>query len=367
MKPRTLTKLTASHCISTIIYLNLRMNFTKSESLFRSFFIVSFFLVAASTNLMGQQIQTYVDRDSVQVGDIISYSVVIDGRMNLTSYPSEDAFTGDFEMISRQRFQVTAQRDSIVYQLQFFGVDDTILPRHEFHLSSAEGDTTLLSNRVPLGFKSSLSESDEEFRPFKPIYDFATSYWLYLILLLILIIATWLIWRYMKNKNKDEPIEIPPFQMEPFINPVDELVKSVKSLENEFPYQSDKEFEQFYIELGDAIRKYLKRVHKFQALEMTTGEIIREMQKLNLSYNLIQSTRKVLNEADIVKFANFKPDNEQLREALNAAFSFIETVKEIDHERVNYIEYQHNEMQYELKEKYELKHGLKKNNKETEE
>lgn len=362
-----LYKIATDPCISTIQTLEYRMNFTKSESLLRSLFIVLFLLIIAPVDLLGQQIQTYVDRDSVQIGDIINYSIVIDGPMNLTNYPAEADFTEDFEMITRQRFQVTAQRDSIVYRLQFFGVDDALIPPKEFHLSSADRDTTILSNRVPLSFKTSLSETDEEFRPFKPIYDFTTSYWVYLILLLLLLIATWLIWRYMRSKTKDEPVEVPPFRFEPFVNPLDDLVKSVNDLKTQLPLHSDEEFEQFYIELGDSIRKYLKRVHKFQALEMTTGEIIRELQKLNLSYDLIKSTRKVLNEADIVKFANFKPDNEQLREALDAAFSFIETVKEVDHERINYIEYQHNEMQYELKEEYELKYGLKKSKKETEE
>jgi len=65
----------------------------------------------------------------------------------------------------------------------------------------------------------------------------------------------------------------------------------------------------YYVAVTDTVRKYLEERFEIQALEETTIEIIRD-----LKYSDIVSTDKffleeILNQADLVKFATFKPDN----------------------------------------------------------
>jgi hypothetical protein len=84
------------------------------------------------------------------------------------------------------------------------------------------------------------------------------------------------------------------------------------------------DYEDYYIRLGDAIRLYIKRVYEFPALEMTTREITQNLQKELASSAIIKITRSVLNEADMVKFANFKPDPAQADGVLAKAGEFVE-------------------------------------------
>lgn len=305
-------------------------------------FIVLFVLLSISvTDIAAQQVRTFVDTDSLQVGDTFTYSVVISGEYSLLEYPNEEQFGDDIEVLSRQRFQLSPQRDSIAYQLQFFDVENSAIPEQQLLLSVNNNERTITTPEIPLYFETTLSEDDEAFRPFKPIYEFAAAVWPYILGFLLLLIAAWFIYRYIQNQKQKEPIQKPVFQRNRYVNPLDILEKSLQDLKNQPPRKSEEEFDDFYIQLGDAIRLYLKRVYQFPALEMTSGEILNELKKNRASFELIQSTKKVLFEADMVKFANFTPDNEQLKGALQTAESFLNTAKTVDVEKITYLEYKH--------------------------
>src|SRR5690625_7004902 len=81
-----------------------------------------------------QQVHTYVDADSVEVGQIIHYSIVLESNSDEAVYPDGTEFEDPLEFISRQRFQVTATRDSLVYRMQFFGTEN----RSEEHTSELQ-------------------------------------------------------------------------------------------------------------------------------------------------------------------------------------------------------------------------------------
>ncbi|MFU8811407.1 MAG: hypothetical protein ACNA78_00490 [Balneolaceae bacterium] len=322
--------------------------------IYRLFFSgILFLLILCTSSVYGQQVHIFSSADSIQVGERFTYSIVIQGEYSLSNYPDADAFPNDLELISRQRFQDQARQDSIVYQFQFFGLEDLTIPRQQIDLRVAGRDTTILTSPMPLFFKTMLAEGDDEFRPFKPLFEFARAYWPYLLLALTLALIGWYAWRRYQQYQQEKPVPAEPFVYTPFQNPMDQLRSSIDTLNQSLPLQTDEDFENFYIELGDAIRAYFKQVYRFQALEMTTGEILRELQRLNVSYDLVASTRSVLNEADMVKFANFQPDHEQSVSALKTAQTFIQTVATVDAEKIEYMRYQHDEEQQEQKEAYE--------------
>ncbi len=242
-----------------------------------------------------------------------------------------------------------------MYSLQFFGVEDITINPKEFQLQVDEQDTTLYSNQVQLFFKTTLAESDDEFRPFKPIFDFARSYWPYVVALLLLLLAAYSIYRYIKQRPTQQAYKPEPFRPEPFNNPLDELEKNLEQLKAGADPQNREEFEQFYIQLGDSIRLYLKRVYQFPALEMTSGEIIRQLQQERASHELIQKVKKVLYDADMVKFAKFNPASDQVLEAYRTATDFLETARTIDAEKVEYMKHQHEMEQQQKRADHEKK------------
>ncbi len=305
-----------------------------------------------------QTVHTYVDKDSVRVGDIVTFTIVFDGEYSSVTYPDASAFEvdNDIELISRQRFQLSERRDSLVYRLQFFAVDDVTIGRKAIQLQTTAGDTTVYTTPVPLFFKTILAEGDDEFRPFKPIFDFARVWWPYL--LLILLAAALIYYIYQRNKNREpKPVAkpIPASPPKPFENPLLVLKNTLAKLADISSLQTREDYEQFYIAIGDAIRLYIKKVYKFHALEMTTREINLELQKELAPSEILTITRSVLNEADIVKFANFQPTNEQAKKAYQKAMEFVNTAEIVHRDQIRYMKY-----------KYEVQHGITPESKTTE-
>ncbi len=304
------------------------------------YYILLILLLSAQPGV-SQQVYTFVDTDSLSVGDIFEYTIVVDGREQLLSYPDENDFEEEVELVNRTRYQVHANRDSLVYQLQFFGTENLTLSRKSVLLASSSGDTTLFTNQVPIFFKTLLADDDEEFRPLKPIFEFARSIFPYLILLLIILVAGYLVYRYIKQQ-KDRPKQVKSeYQPVPFNNPLTQLRQNLDQLRDVDELSTFSDYEQYYIELGDAIRRYLKRVHEIPALEMTTSEITDSLKKEFVSAEVISITRKVLNSADMVKFAHFEPTKEQAGSTLDKANTFLDIVSETDAETVDQLRERH--------------------------
>lgn len=283
------------------------------------------------------------------VGDRILFSIVLEGEYNSVIFPDETHFEDEFNLISRQRFQLTPSRDSLAYDLQFFGTENIMIGRKEIKLNRSQGDTSLYTVPVPLTFKSVIADDDDEFRPFKPIFDFARNWLVPLILLILLAILSFYLYKWVKNRKFKEDPAIEEFTPPaPFQNPLHVLKDSIAGLDEINTLKTMQDYERFYIQLGDAIRYYLKQVYEFPALEMTTREIIGELQNELAPSEIIKITRSVLNEADMVKFANFNPGQELAESVLNKAFRFIETAAVVNSEKIRYMKY-----------KYEEEHRLK--------
>lgn len=315
---------------------------TKYTFLF--FFLTVVWIPAAES----QNLHTYVSVDSIEVGDTFTYTLVLnrDREYGSIIFPDGEEFGDDVEFLKRERYQSAPLRDSLVYRLQYFGTSDIILPEQEILIGRAEGDTLLTSNPVPLYFKTTLSEGDEEFRPLKPIFDFAALIWPYLLGLILLLIAGWYIYKRLSRMEK-KPEPKTPEEEAPFANPLQVLEsKLIKLGSGQFP-SAREEFEHFYIELGDAIREYIERVYEIEALEMTSREILRAMQQYPADREMITITRKVLNEADMVKFARFTPSGKQAKEALNLAQDFLNTARSLDSSRIDQLRKHHEQSEQE--------------------
>lgn len=319
----------------------------KSLAYFAFILLTVFAANPLSSN--AQQIHTLVDVDSVRVGDTINLSVVIEGNYSLQEYPDADSFSDDLELVNLQRFQAAANRDSLVYSLQFFGVEDFVIEPLEFGITTSETDTTLRTNRVPIYFKSTLASEEEELRPLKPIFDFARSFWPYILGGLILILLGFAIVRYLKERAKRDTFMPESFQVQSFINPLEQLEKDIMHLQSGTSPSNREEFEKFYVQLADSIRLYLKRVYDFPALEMTTGEIITKLQRERASSDLVRDVKLVLRDADMVKFAKFNPASDQVSEAIQTGVDFLDTARAVDSNRVEYLEFLHNEEQESLR------------------
>lgn len=94
--------------------------------------------------------------------------------------------------------------------------------------------------------------------------------------------------------------------------PYDRALMELKKLENS-RYLIQDEYKQYYSELTDIVRSYLEEDVHVTAMESTTSELITKLEmlrdagELKLEDDTLQQFQKILQTADLVKFAKSKP------------------------------------------------------------
>jgi hypothetical protein len=287
-----------------------------------------------STSALAQEPRLYVYPDSLSIGDIVTYTIVLPQGTRYQSliYPDSTAFGKDVELLDRKLFRTSSQTDSIQYYLQFFGTSDLTLGSISIGLVNDAQVTSVSLPLVTIPFKTLLTGEEPQLRPIKDIYAFAINWLPYLLLLFMLIVIGWVLVRYMRHylrpKSQPEPIEIDIFE-----NPLDFLEKKLLSLRSDASL-IERDFKPFYTLLGDTLREYLEEVHTLQAMEMTTRELQREMSLRMVDPDLARQTGVVLKVADMVKFAKYEPGIEQALDSMREAEKFLQIARITDQRRV---------------------------------
>ena len=291
-----------------------------------------------------QVLKEFSTVDSLQVGDTFDFSIILDKNQEYDniSFPDSSHFGSAFEIRSRKQFKLSEYKDSVYYELQFFGTADTLIPKLPVQLVQQQDTTLLYTRPIPVGFSSILATNDESLRPLKPIFEFTRAWWPYLLGFLIIAIAAYYAYQYYlqwKEQQQQEK-ERPTFTPTPFQNPLKEYRKSIQKLENT-PLDTQEDYKNFYSALGDAIRRYYESLYNLPALESTSGELLNMLRNGSIDQDLIDDTRAVLQEADMVKFAKFNPTPKQAKRALQKAYNFLDRAQQIDGPRIDHLRRKH--------------------------
>lgn len=154
--------------------------------------------------------------------------------------------------------------------------------------------------------------------------DWELIIWFSLISIPFIILIIYLVVRYNDNK----PI-IRTIKIEPKLPPHQQAMKKIERIKAEKSWQKG-EHKAYYTELTDTIRTYIKDRFGFNALEMTSSEIVdRLLQEKDTK--LIKELKTLFQTADLVKFAKHNPlINENDMNLVNAIDFINQTKVEID-------------------------------------
>lgn len=303
------------------------------------FTLMIFFSAAAFKPAFGQRVETLVSVDSLRIGDPFEVVLLVGTSQAFPDFTLPERPYGEgIGFIDRKRFKISTYRDSVIYRLQYFSISDTVLPGIPVNFYGAGRDTSVRSARIPLFFTSVLPDSEAteaELRPMKPNYSFPMPLWLLLLIIAgvsAAAIGAWAGWRWWTNRVPEpepEPLDLPDFE-----HPIDVLRTTLDGLDSQISRLEAADFDAFYVELGNAIRAYVERVYEIPALEMTSSELLRALDSYRARDPLIQSTRAVLAEADLVKFAKYTPTREMAGFAVSRAREFLRTAQVEDRYRI---------------------------------
>ncbi len=130
---------------------------------------------------------------------------------------------------------------------------------------------------------------------------------------------------FYKSKNKKQ--QLVPVMVEIKIPCHEKALTALRLLDQKQLWQQGL-IKEYQSGLTEIVREYLKERYNFNAMEMTTDEIISELNKTGFDNRYNHDLTNILQIADLVKFAKAEPEENIHSSFMSKAVDFIENTKE---------------------------------------
>lgn len=257
-------------------------------------------------------VEMSVDTTNIRIGEQIEYKIAVDKQENVIFPKLILDSLKKVEVVKELKIDTTETKYIKKYLLTSFDSGRYMIPTQKVLINNKKHLIDSLFIDVATVKVDTLKQKLYEIKSIKnqPIIfdDYKNYVWIGLAILALLL---FLIWYFLiRNKKEEIPIEerIPPYEL---------AMQRLGQLDQKHLWQEGK-VKQYYVELTDIVRSYIERELKIPALESTTDELIesitdfKKIGTLDLPKQTIKNLQKLLQEADLVKFAKFKPVKEDI-------------------------------------------------------
>ena len=156
-----------------------------------------------------------------------------------------------------------------------------------------------------------------------PIWWWGIFRWVLLaIVLLLLAVGGWYLWRWYQKNRKPEEEPIDPELLRPADEAALEKLDEIKAQK----IWKDGKVKEYQTELTDVVREYISRRFDVQSTEKTSDETLRAMKPL-IEKDLFSKLSKMLQLADLVKFAKWHTTPDENEMALTTAYEFVQETR----------------------------------------
>ena len=161
-----------------------------------------------------------------------------------------------------------------------------------------------------------------------PIWWWGIIRWILLGLLLGGIgVGAYYLWQWYEKNRKPEEEKVDP----ELLRPADEVALEKLDAIKEQKIWKDGKVKEYQTELTDVVREYIGRRFEVQSTEKTSDETLREMKPL-IEKDLYGRLSKMLQLADLVKFAKWHTTPDENEQALTTAYDFVNETKIVNDE-----------------------------------
>ncbi len=256
-------------------------------------------------------IEMQVDTTNIRIGEQLTYKITVDKQENVLFPKLILDSLQKVELVKELKIDTTENKYIKKYILTSFDSGRYMIPKQKVLIKNKKYLIDSLFIDVATVKVDTLKQGLFPIKAVKkqPIIfdDYKNYLWIGLAILALLI---FLLWYFVFRKKKEEVIvpSIPPYQL---------AVERLSVLDSKKLWQNNK-VKQYYIELTDILRSYVENEYNIPALESTTDELIASINDfnktsdINLPKETVKSLQKLLQEADLVKFAKFKPLQDEI-------------------------------------------------------
>jgi hypothetical protein len=276
----------------------------------KSFFIVCVSLLSTVVFSQQKQVVTSIDKTKNKIG--AEFQLTLKTSVDTTAkvaFPNPKNF-GALEVIQSYAID-TIKKDSKYelvkkYGLTQFDSGKYMIPRVTILINNKPFFSDSIRVEVSSVVVDTLKQKLYDIKPIVEVTSSKSWIWkLLLILLLLAGIGAFVYW-FLKIRQKKK------IEEEVFKTPIEKATSLLNSLEKKQLWQKG-EVKAYYSELTDIARNYIEEAIDVPAMESTTSELIEglrkasQKKKMALSQETLENLEKVLQQADLVKFAKSKP------------------------------------------------------------
>ncbi|QQS37509.1 MAG: hypothetical protein IPM56_06015 [Ignavibacteriales bacterium] len=291
-------------------------------------------LFISASVLTGQtaKVTAKVDTTDYLVGDLINLSIKVETAKNFLVNPPaiKDTLEG-LEVLSQSQSEIeeSANNKVIIYNYTLAGYDSLQVDIKPIEIILQDkNDTTKIyaySNALSLNVNRVEVDKSKEIKDIKEPIRIPLDWKILLLwaagIILLLAIGFYLFKKFRKKKLNE--VEVTPVVVLP---PDVVALSELDNLGQKKLWQSGF-IKEYHSEITGIIRKYFEGRFKFPALELSTTEVMNALDHIRAGKKIVEVTSDFLSNADLVKFAKYKPMNEINEEMMKQAYQIVEVTK----------------------------------------
>lgn len=300
-------------------------------------FILLTFILSPSVNAQNAEAFASIDSASIMIGDQLNMEVGITLPKGFeVRWPTfKDTLSVHIEILKASAIDTvfTEDRNTLKQQLLITSFDSGFfeIPSITFNFKH-QNDTLIFSantNKLFLQVYTPQVDTTQAFKIIKgPIaepYTFREALpWILLVLLIVIVLGLGML--YIRKRRRNQPVFTR--KVKPLPPPHIVAIKKLEELRLAKIWQQGR-LKMYYTQLADITREYMERRYRFDALEMTTDEILDTLKKHKINQDALNKLGAVLQLADLVKFAKAQPTALENDLSLNHSIDFVNETKEV--------------------------------------
>ena len=258
-------------------------------------------------------VRSEVDTTSIKIGEQINFKVTVEADSTAQVIFPEGQTFSPLETVEAFATDTTKKSDRYtlqkIYALTQFDSGSYKLPVQRIEIDGKGYFTDSLEIEVANIPVDTLAQKMYDIKPLMEVQKSNTQFWKILLGILIglVVLGGLIYWFFFRKKPLTEA------EKEALLPPYDRALLELKKLENS-KYLIQDEYKEYYTELTAIVRSYLEEDAHVSALESTTDELITKLEmlkdagELKLDHDTLHQFKRILQTADLVKFAKSKPD-----------------------------------------------------------
>ena len=301
-------------------------------------YLLSIILIFSAIGANAQvKVDAFIDSIAILIGEQahVTLSVTAKNSDRIEFQPLKEAHyvVPGLELLHVEKADTTQLEDNLIKvskRLTLTSFDEKLYPIPSFWIkvNGKKYTTNSLALKVitvdvdTLHLNQFYPPKDVQDNPFS-WNDWKEMFWCSVLLVLLLVVSIYLWVRLKQNKPIIVRVKVvkhlPPHKKA--------LIKIEQIKQDKLPVSSNQK--EYYTKLTDTLRRYIEERFGFNAMEMTTSEIIEHLQKEGDNQMLLE-LKELFETADLVKFAQYSAQINENDLNLVNAIHFIDNTKMSD-------------------------------------